>query len=84
MTLNDSQDYINAINIESMEKTSKSFKINNSTYMLKNRCFIVSVLLILISVLDINSQEKDKKGMEEMWGETSVTGDALKSGKAKL
>ncbi len=52
--------------------------------MFKNRCFIVSVLLILISVLDINSQEKDKKGMEEMWGETSVTGDALKSGKAKL
>ncbi|WP_218731330.1 alpha-L-fucosidase [Polaribacter sp. HaHaR_3_91] len=52
--------------------------------MFKKGYLIFSVLVLFIGVLDINSQEPKEKGMEEMWGETKVSGDALKSGKAKL
>ena len=52
--------------------------------MLKKGYLIFSVLVLFIGVLEINSQEPKEKGMEEMWGETKVSGDALKSGKAKL
>ncbi|MEO9571957.1 MAG: alpha-L-fucosidase [Polaribacter sp.] len=34
--------------------------------------------------MNIYSQDPKDKGMEEMWGETKVSGDALTSGKAKL
>jgi alpha-L-fucosidase len=52
--------------------------------MFKKGYLIFSVLLMFISVLDVNSQEPKVKGMEEMWGETSVSGDALKNGKGKF
>lgn len=45
------------------------------------------LLLFLTVICNSNvsySQEKKEKGMEEMWGETSVSIDALKSGKAKF
>tara|TARA_R110001606_G_scaffold143046_1_gene282322 strand:- start:1096 stop:2880 length:1785 start_codon:yes stop_codon:yes gene_type:complete len=50
--------------------------------MFNKRRFIFSVLVMFVCVLSTYSQ--DGKGMEEMWGETNVSGDALKSGKAKL
>ncbi len=52
--------------------------------MLKKGYLIFSILVLFIGVLEINSQEPKEKGMEEMWGEAKVSGDALKSGKAKL
>ena len=54
--------------------------------MLKKRCIIIPLLLMFIYVSNIHSQDgnENKKGMEEMWGETNVSGDALKSGKAKM
>jgi alpha-L-fucosidase len=52
--------------------------------MFKKGYLIFSILVMFISVLDVNAQEPKVKGMEEMWGETNVSGDALKSGKAKM
>ena len=52
--------------------------------MINKKNIIVAVLIMIIGVMTIHSQDKNKKGMEEMWGETNVTGDALQSGKAKL
>ncbi len=57
-------------------------KFYNSLNMFNKRRFIFSVLIMFVCVLSAYSQEG--KGMEEMWGETNVSGDALKSGKAKL
>tara|TARA_B110000908_G_C10267465_1_gene465843 strand:+ start:2372 stop:4159 length:1788 start_codon:yes stop_codon:yes gene_type:complete len=51
--------------------------------MTNKKYIIVTVLTMLISVLNGYSQNL-KKGMEQMWGETNVSGDALISGKAKL
>jgi len=68
--------------VDDLHPLVKKFKINNSSNMFNNRCLIFSVLVMLVGVMAIHSQ--DKKGMEEMWGETTVSGDALKSGKAKL
>jgi len=48
-----------------------------------NKIKIVSLFIACILSQISISQEKDK-GMEEMWGETTVMNDALKSGKAKL
>jgi alpha-L-fucosidase len=51
--------------------------------MKKNK---ISFLLLAFLIMTNNfiAQVKDDKGMDEMWGETSVMSDALKSGKAKL
>ena len=51
--------------------------------MTNKKYIIVTVLMMLISVVNGYSQTP-KKGMEQMWGETNVSGDALISGKAKL
>jgi len=51
--------------------------------MFKKRNFLFSVLVMFICVVNIHAQNP-KKGMEEMWGETNVSGDALLNGKAKL
>jgi alpha-L-fucosidase len=52
--------------------------------MFKKGYLIFSVLVLFIGVLEINSQEPKEKGMEEMWGETKVSVDALKNGKGKF
>lgn len=52
-------------------------------HMFKKRNFLFSVLVMFICVVNIHAQNP-KKGMEEMWGETNVSGDALLNGKAKL
>ena len=44
--------------------------------MLKKGYLIFSILVLFIGVLEINSQEPKEKGMEEMWGEAKVSGDA--------
>ena len=49
---------------------------------IKNIIKLVFAITLIFASNNIFSQ-KDK-GMEEMWGETRVSGDALKSGKAKL
>lgn len=45
-------------------------------------------LLLFLTVICISnlsfSQDKEEKGMEEMWGETSVSMNALKNGKGKF
>lgn len=51
--------------------------------MTNKKYIIVTVLTILIGVVNGYSQNP-KKGMDQMWGETNVSGDALISGKAKL
>ncbi|MEP1486817.1 MAG: alpha-L-fucosidase [Algibacter sp.] len=49
---------------------------------------IKNYLLLFLSIICISnlsySQDKKGKGMEEMWGETNVSVDALKNGKAKF
>lgn len=53
--------------------------------MKKNRIYFTLIVLIVFGN-SLFSQKKDEneKGMEEMWGDTTVKNDALKSGKAKL
>lgn len=50
--------------------------------MIKKIKLTTLIIAFIVSQIAI-SQEKEK-GMEEMWGETTVMSDALKSGKAKL
>lgn len=44
--------------------------------------FLLGVVLLLLSSNAFS--QKPKKGMEEMWGETNVSGDALRNGKGKF
>ncbi|MEP3838628.1 MAG: alpha-L-fucosidase [Algibacter sp.] len=48
-----------------------------------NKFILLAASVVCISNTTF-SQEKKDKGMEEMWGETKVSVDALKSGKAKF
>jgi alpha-L-fucosidase len=48
-----------------------------------NKYILIAIMLISISN-SVFSQNPKNKGMEEMWGETKVSGDALLNGKAKL
>ncbi|WP_139959446.1 alpha-L-fucosidase [Flavicella sediminum] len=53
--------------------------------ILKNRNKYVLLVLAVLCISNLSfSQDKKEKGMEEMWGETSVSIDALKNGKGKF
>ncbi|CAH8283039.1 alpha-L-fucosidase [Mariniflexile fucanivorans] len=53
--------------------------------ILKNKNKYVLLFLTILCISNLGfSQDKKEKGMEEMWGENSVSMDALKSGKAKF
>jgi alpha-L-fucosidase len=47
---------------------------------------VVTVLILVIFVMTGNAQKKKKadEGMDKMWGETSISVDALKAGRGKL
>ena len=46
-------------------------------------CLVLAVAVFMLTISSY-SQENDKNGMEEMWGDTSVSSDALKNGKGKF
>lgn len=55
---------------------------NKNSYT--NNTLKVLLVLAICASNPLLSQKKDGKGMDEMWGSTNVSMDALKSGKGKL